>query len=112
MDIHAARDDAGAVRRIDLHTGARMSVVEYLARHDIDHQTPSLLEQLKFEDWICVLVELQRSAEVKIDQATAAGTGSHPVSVVDRLATLRARPIHEHLGPRHLEYPDATGRIG
>jgi hypothetical protein len=99
MHIHAAGDDAGAVRCIDLYAFACVSVVEYLARDNIDHQTPSFLEQLKSEEWICVLVELQRPAAIKVDQPATAGTSRHSVSIIDGFATVCARPIHEYLRP-------------
>jgi hypothetical protein len=99
MHIHAAGDDAGAVRCIDLYASARVSVVEHLAGDDIDNQAPSLLEQLKSEDWICVLIELQRAATIKIDQSATAGTSRHSVSIIDGFVTVCVRPIHEYLCP-------------
>jgi hypothetical protein len=98
MDVHAAGNDTRTVGRIDFDATAGMCVIKNLARRDIHHQAPSFLEQLKSEEWIRVLVELQRSPGVEVNQAATAGTGGHPISVVDCLATLRTGSVHEHLG--------------
>ena len=112
MHVYAAGDNAGAVRCADLDASACVSVVEHLAGNNIDNQTPSLLEQLKSEDRICVLVELQRAAAIKIDQPATADTSSHSASIIDDFATVCVRPIHEHLGSRDVEYPNPSGSVG